>query len=458
MRLTRPLTQALTRRLSDPPGFVLAAPSAPAVFPQPEVAVDLDFIGRQYYWNGAQRSEADFTSLVLNGATFGPQGLDFSTCSANPNITISLATLGLTMPPCVYGLAGYFISTPATAKVVLEIDDATQNERFIVTANSTGVINVQTIDNNVNQASQNPGSITPGSARFGIAYSANLNDVKASGNGTGATADTVATMPTVTTLRLGASVFATSFPPAILSRLWMYSAVKTQTEINTISTQIRDAPATPSWIWPGASVDLDFIRRRYYWNGLTRSEANFTTLVLNGATWGSQGLDFSTCTVNPSITIALATLGITMPPCVYGLGGYFLSAPAANKIFMQFDDGTNNERWLVTGLATGSISAQTLDNNVSQAAGQPGSGIPPSPSRLGISHSAQLNDVRISGNGSVVAADTSATMPTVTTLRLGCSPVAGSFPPFILSRLAIFSAIKTDTELTSLSAQMRDAP
>jgi hypothetical protein len=202
----------------------------------------LDFVRRQYFWNGATRTEANFTTLVLNGATWGPQGLDFSTCSANPNITISLATLAITMPPCVCALAGQFFSTPAALKILLEINDGTANERFAVSLLTNPIINLATVDGGVTQSSQNPGTINTPATRFGLAFSANLNDVKAAGNGVGATADTVATMPTVTTLRLGANNTAGTFPAAVLSRLWIFTAVMTQPQINQLSIDIRDAP------------------------------------------------------------------------------------------------------------------------------------------------------------------------------------------------------------------------
>jgi hypothetical protein len=212
----------------------------PIAFPWPGAAADLDFIRRQYRWNNASRTEADFTTLVLNGATWGPQGLDFSTATSNPSITITLAALGMTMPPCCYAVGGYFLSTPAATKVLLQFDDTTNAERFVVHMNTVPVVNLQTFDNSVAQSNQSPGSIAPGASRFGLAVSAQLNEVLGSGNGTDATADSVATMPTVTQLRLGCNATAATFPPGILSRLVIFTAVKAQAEINLLSRQMRD--------------------------------------------------------------------------------------------------------------------------------------------------------------------------------------------------------------------------
>jgi hypothetical protein len=221
-------------------GFMFG--SQPGAFPWVGASADLDFIRRQYRWNNASRTEADFTTLILNGATWGAQGLDFSSCTINPNVTITLAALGLAMPPCVFAFAGYFLSAPATTKSIVTIDDGTAAERFFLGALATPIINLQTLDGNVSQASQNPGAIAPApGVRFGLAYSVDLNDVKAAANGIDAPADTVATMPTVTTLRLGAGIPAGSFPPVIMSRLVIFAAVKTQAEVNLLSAQIRDA-------------------------------------------------------------------------------------------------------------------------------------------------------------------------------------------------------------------------
>jgi hypothetical protein len=220
---------------NTPPAVRSGAPFVP----YQGAAADLDFIGRRYYWNNALRTEADFTTLVLNGATWGPQGLDFSTCTANPNITITLAALGLTIPPCVFAAAGYFLSTPAANKILLEINDGTLIERFAVNMLPAPAINLQTVDNNVGQSSQSPASIGPSASRFGIAFSAQTNEVLSAGNGVGAIADTVATMPTVTTLRLGANSTAGTFPPAILSRLVTFLGVKSQADVNNLSLQMQ---------------------------------------------------------------------------------------------------------------------------------------------------------------------------------------------------------------------------
>jgi hypothetical protein len=212
-------------------------------FPWTGASADLDFVRRRYFWNGASRTEANFTTLVLNGTTFGAQGLDFTTATANPDITLALAAaLNITnLPPVCYAVAGYFVSTPSGGKTLLQFDDGTNNERFYMNTQATPLIQVQTIDGGTSQSAQGPGSIAPGPSRFGICFSADTNDVKAAGNGIESTADTAATMPTVTTLRLGRNITAGTFPPAILSRLVIFTATKTQAEVNQLSVQIRDA-------------------------------------------------------------------------------------------------------------------------------------------------------------------------------------------------------------------------
>jgi hypothetical protein len=216
--------------------------NAVIAFPWPGASVDLDFIRRQYWWNGATRLESAFTTLTLNGATWTAQGLDFSACTANPDITITLATLAITMPPCVYAVGGYFISTPAANKTLYQFDDATNNERFTLLLTTAPAMSMQVVDGNVQQSAQSPGSIVPATDRFGIATSAALNDVKAAGQGVGAGADTAATMPTVTVLSFGHNRTVTTFPPAAISRMLIFPAVKTQAEINQLSAQIRDTP------------------------------------------------------------------------------------------------------------------------------------------------------------------------------------------------------------------------
>jgi hypothetical protein len=210
--------------------------------------------------------------------------------------------------------------------------------------------------------------------------------------------------------------------------------------------------------WPGAAADLDFVRRQYWWNGATRTEANFTTLTLNGATWTAQGLDVSTATTNPGITITLATLAITMPPFVYAFAGYYSSAPGTQRTILSFDDGTNNERTFLNVLTAPNITTLVIDGGVQQSSQNNAITVPSATVRFGIAFSAQLNEVLSAGNGSGATADVVATMPTVTTLRLGANVAATSWPPAVLSRLLIFTAVKTQADVNQLSAQIRDTP
>jgi hypothetical protein len=238
MRLTQSLTQPLTRKTAGVIPTILSIGRG-IVFPWTGAAADLDFVRRQYYWNGAIRTEANFTTLVLNGATWGAQGLDFSTCSVNPDITITLAALGITMPPCVYAYAGVFVSAPASVKTILEFDDGTDNEKFFTGTQVGPNINTQTIDGGVQQSVVNIANTV--GVRYGFANSAQLNEILCARNGAAGASDVAATMPTVTRLKLGAGPSATTFAPAIISRLWIFTAVKTQPQVNQLSIDIRDA-------------------------------------------------------------------------------------------------------------------------------------------------------------------------------------------------------------------------
>ena len=98
-------------------------------------------------------------------------------------------------------------------------------------------------------------------------------------------------------------------------------------------------------------------------------------------------------------------------------------------VMTQMDDATENERITLSVDASANPTGTIVDGGVSQAAIDAGTATINTASKLSLAFAA--NDVAASWNGGTVGTDTSATLPTVTTLRLGGSSSAGNWNGWI---------------------------
>lgn len=422
-------------------------------FPAPSAAIDLDFVNRRYWWNGALRAESEFTTFALNGSTFDAvKGLNIAT---GIDVTLALAGLG-TFVPGACACAVYHAAAPASTKGYFALDDGTNLQRAGIVQVTTAALQLNVVNSTV-QGNVTGGVTTALNTRHGYAASYDLNDFKAAGNGSGGTPDTVGTLPaTATTLRIGKNFVAGSEALGALSRLVLYPATKTQAELNALSTQMQlgpPAPSLPTFPYPDAAlgVDCDFVNRRYYWGGLTRTEANFTTFALGSSTIGANGL---VCTDTCNITLLLSTAVGTYIPGAFAAAVVHSAVPASTKRYMELDDATANETVALMQSTAADLVVQVLDGGVSQANITPGGGTALA-TKHGFAASFQTNDVKASTNGTAGTQDTSCTMPSPTLLRIGKGTGANAASG-ALSRCVWFTAVKTQAELNALAIAMRD--
>lgn len=210
--------------------------AAPVWLPYTGAAIDLDFVAQKYWWGGAEKTTADFTTYALNGSTFDATGL---TPSATIDVTLALAGLG-TFIPGALAAALTMASAPPSGRHFVALDDGTTTERISFTATVTPQLSVQIYDGNVNQTNSPLTGAGALATRHGTALSYATNDIKMSANGTTTTQDVVATMPTVTTLRIGKLASGATNPVGAIARVVVFTAVKTQAELNALSTALRD--------------------------------------------------------------------------------------------------------------------------------------------------------------------------------------------------------------------------
>jgi hypothetical protein len=198
-------------------------------------ALDLDFINQRYFWGGALKTTANFTTYTLNGSTVGANGI---TMTDTVDVSIALAGVG-TVVPGAFGVAFTNTSNPAAAKGWFELDDGTIANRILFFQNTTASAQGLVVAASVSQASMDMGAATtPLSVRHGVAISYAVNDFKRAANGTAQSADVAGTLPTVTTLRLrGVSQTAAT---GALGRLVLFAAAKSQAEVNAISLDMKN--------------------------------------------------------------------------------------------------------------------------------------------------------------------------------------------------------------------------
>lgn len=204
-------------------------------FPAPGAAVDIDFVNRRYWWGGSSKLEANFTTFVLNGATFGANGL---TPTDTTDVTLALAGLGTFLPGAL-AAAVFHSGTPATTKCFFEIDNNVQTQRVVLQQSTTRTLGLVTVSSGT-QANMSVAGTTVIGPRQGLAGSYNTNDFKYAANGVDGTPDTAGNLPTaVATLRIGRSFTGADAALGSIARLVLFGATKTQAELNALSNQMR---------------------------------------------------------------------------------------------------------------------------------------------------------------------------------------------------------------------------
>jgi hypothetical protein len=208
-------------------------------FPWPAAAIDINFVARRYWWGGAEKLEANFTTFILNGSTFDANGL---TPTGTVDITLALAGLG-TYVPGSWGMAFYVLGLPSVTGSYFQIDSGANTNRVAAQHSSINArIAATVVVGNVSQSNQGLFGSDATGTRLGSAHSYTTDNVMASFNGTGATPDTLATMPVVTTLRIGRNVNANTQPSGTIARIVLFTAAQAdQAALDRLSAAMSDS-------------------------------------------------------------------------------------------------------------------------------------------------------------------------------------------------------------------------
>jgi hypothetical protein len=212
-------------------GLSLRAQSGrPLWTPLASVAVHLDFVNDRYYWNGGWHGRSDFAAFTLGGAcSMGASGLVVDGTAANLSVSIATATLGISAPFAM--IASATPTDTATTYFMASVDAGAASD-FMALATSANRI-AQVLAASVTQANVAAAGVT-GGTRQTVGANFETNNVLQSVNGaTGGTADTSATLPTVTTLRVGERPANTAPYLGTIHHLVIYAGAHDQTLLNT---------------------------------------------------------------------------------------------------------------------------------------------------------------------------------------------------------------------------------
>jgi hypothetical protein len=213
-------------------------PSGPP-FPILGAAIDLDFVNKRYYFNGAERTTAEFGAYAPGGAVFSADGVAPDTTSFDVWVP------GASMPG-TFAAAYKVPGKPASNRAIVSFNDGSTNNMSVLYQNlgapPGGSPYVNSFTAAVNQDVQyGMSSVYPSNQRWGVACSFGTNDFKAAHNGTPLNPDQTGTIPTgITRLQVG-SVPGGALPAkATIARVLAWPVTKTQVELNDISRILRD--------------------------------------------------------------------------------------------------------------------------------------------------------------------------------------------------------------------------
>lgn len=204
-----------------------------------------------------------------------------------------------------------------------------------------------------------------------------------------------------------------------------------------------------AWWIPGVAVQLDFVRRRYYWNGGARQQSDFTAFTLSSGSFGASGLALPGDGLD-DVSVLLSTLGISTP-CALVVSWTQNATTPVNQFVAELDldasnyarigsNGSNRSAEIVTAAAAQSTQAVAgLTVAARQTVG------------LNIETNNALNSV----DGSTgAAADTTVTLAAYTSLRLGERFDNNKLLNGTIHHVAIWSGSQNQTALNTVTAAL----
>lgn len=210
--------------------------STPRWAPYPGAAVHLDFVNRQYYWNGARRIEADFSAFT--GGSFGTGDAKgfIPAVDASHNVKIAWADLGISAPFCMVSVSRP-TSIGAHQNLFRLLSDANNYAFHFVL--SSGIART-TVSITAGTQAQLNGPTLSANTVYSWASNIETDAIRASVNGANAgAADTSATLPDITELVVGHSGSNTLPFLGSIRHLMLFTGSHDQTTLNTLTATLQ---------------------------------------------------------------------------------------------------------------------------------------------------------------------------------------------------------------------------
>lgn len=228
----------MLRRIGELFGRSGRANFTPQWFPYTGAAMHLDFENRRYYWNGANRGEGDFSAF--SGGSFGTGDAKgyIPAADGSHNVKIAWSSLNISAPFCMVS-----VFRPTATGVIMHLLRIWNTESNYLNHYFSAAGTVRTIVHfgGVRQA-ELFGPAPSANTVYSWASNIETNAILASVNGANAgTADTAATLPTVTELVVGHN--GTNALPFLgsIRHLMLFTGSRDQTALNALTTAIQAA-------------------------------------------------------------------------------------------------------------------------------------------------------------------------------------------------------------------------
>lgn len=203
----------------------------------PGVAVQMDFVNDRYYWGGAPKLRADFAAFSLAGnCSMEANGLTLDGTAANFNVSVALSTLGVSFPFVIIGSA---TPTAVTTVQMIAAVDAGGAVNYCGLYFNTSIRSANVVRSSVTEALLTVSGGTAVRTTIGANYQTD-NILQSVNGSTGGTADTSATLPSVTTLRIGERGSSGAPWTGTIQHIAIYSgAAIDQTDLNNKTARIH---------------------------------------------------------------------------------------------------------------------------------------------------------------------------------------------------------------------------
>ena len=193
-------------------------------------------------------------------------------------------------------------------------------------------------------------------------------------------------------------------------------------------------------------------------NGSTATVASYagdnaSTLICWGAqltaTDDAPYIKTTTVTVTTNADVITASGSGVINQTEGTLYAKWLGVNASSRGLLELDDGTTNEQVVLNQGATALMAWAIRTGGASVANSNTASGNVGAANKGAVRY--RLNDANGAGNGTLTSADTSCTMPTTTTFRVGGAPAAGSETNGVIQEVRYYAIGQTDAQLQALT-------